>query len=305
MPLPLALRLAPLLLAGAISPLLAAPAPLPPPGSLVVAPSPLVDAPALDDLLTLPGERVNVRYPPGALDRAARVQIHLEAFHKLWQGFLPQPLAWSAVLLTREQWEGAGLGPYGAVVRPGPGEFLLPSEGDAGTVAFVRALTGGTIPDPGVDPMLGTREEAGSLIVSDLLLELEAARDFVAAAPLTGDVPWASGVLLQLVLRYTWDRLEPTQTLLYVALFDAIAAVNGGPRARRLADYQEGLPFEVELWYQAQFVRGADAIWIETSWMGVSRRFDKWRRKAVPVTAAELEKRYPGILAWKRDAFAP
>lgn len=305
MPLPLALRLAPLLVATTLSPLLAAPAPLPPAGSLVVAASPLVDAPALDDLLTLPGERVSVRYPPGALDRAARIQLRLEAFHKLWEGFVPVPLAWSAALLSREQWEGAGLGPYGSVVRPGPGEFLLPSEGDAGTVAFVRALTGGSIPDPGVDPMLGTREESGSLIVSDLLLELEAARDFVAAAPLRGDVPWASGVLLQLVMRYTWDRLEPTQTLLYVALFDAISAVHGGPRARRLDDYGDGLPFEVELWYQAQFVRGADAIWTETSWAGVARRMDKWRRKGVPVAAAELEKKYPGLVAWKRDAFAP
>ncbi len=299
-----ALRLVLLFIAYGAAPLLAAPVPLPPAGSVPIAQAP-PGAPALDDLLTLPGERVTVRYPPETLDRATRVQARLEAIDRLWASFAPQPLGWSATILRRAEWESAGLGGWGAPQRIGPGQFLVPAEGDAGTVAFARSLSGGVLPDPGGDPLTGTREEAGSLIVADLLLEIEAARALAGAAPLSGDAPWVTGVLIQLAVRYAWERAEPEQMLGYVAIVDAISAAQGGPRARRLDDYRGGLPFETELWYQAQFVRGADAIWVEAGWMGTARRLDKWRRKGVPVTAAELEKKYPALALWKRDAFAP
>jgi hypothetical protein len=182
---------------------------------------------------------------------------------------------------------------------------VVPASGDAETVAFVRELLGGAPPDPGGDPLVGTRDEAGSLIVSDLLLGLDAARAFAAAAPFSGEEPWLTGVLVQLALRYAWERAEPGATLGYVAAFDRMAAAHGGPRAARLADYRDGLPFERDLWYQAQFVRGADAIWIHAGARGTKSLLASLAKKGVPAGRAALEAKYPELVDWERSAFAP
>jgi len=305
----IALSLA-LLGCGSVVPALrAAPDPLPPAGSVALTPAaPGNDAAEFDDLIVLPDDHVIVRYPPESLDRAARVQTRLVEIDRLWSMLVPRPLGWSAVILQHDTWQNAGLGGiWGAPLRLAPGLFALPAAGDAGTVKFARALLGGNLPDPGGVPMMGTSDEAASLVVTDLLLQIEAARDFVELAPLSGDAPWVKGVLMQLAVRYAWERIEPGMTLGYVALWDALSAAQGGPRAHRLADYRDGLPYETELWYQAQFVRGADAIWIETSWM-VSHRLYKWAhkgQKGEPVTVAELEKKYPALVDWEKNAFAP
>jgi hypothetical protein len=290
----------------------AEPQPLPPPGSLAL-PAPPADPfaaaappPGFDALVLLPNESVPVFYPPGALDRAARVQQRLVALRRHWQRISTRPLAWKALVLRRDDWERAGLGAaYGAPRRLAPGLFAIPAAGDAGTVALARSLVGGQLPDPGVDPFVGTREETASLVVSDLLLQLEAARELVAAAPLAGEEPWVGAILGQLAVRLGWERIERGMTLPYVALFDAIAGAQGGPRARRLADYRGELSFEAELWYQAQFVRGADAIWVGAGELGAARLLRKAARAAAPIAAAELEENYPALGDWRRAAFAP
>jgi len=112
-------------------------------------------------------------------------------------------------------------------------------------------------------------------------------------------------LVVHLALRYAWESLERSEVLARVALFDRIAAAQGGARARRLADFAPGLPAEIDLWYQAQFVRGADAIWIERGRLGAARLLDRWADKGRPVRRAELEKRFPALVDWQRTAFAP
>lgn len=296
-----------LLLAAAPLFLAAGREPLPAPGAVASAASADVAAPAgLESLLVLPGTWVEVRYPPEALDRAARLQGRLEAVQQLWKPLTRAPLAWKGAAVDRARWRELAAGwPWGLPVRIAGPTFLVPAHGDAESVATANWLLGGGPPDPGGDPLQGSRDEAGSLVVCDTLLQIEAARAFVSASGLAGDEPWVTGVLVHLAARYAWESAEPGRMLEVVALFDRMAAAHGGAAARRLADFRGGLPFDIDLWYQAQFVRGADAIWVEEGRRGTARRLDHWIGAGRPVRRAELEKKYPALLAWQRAAFAP
>jgi hypothetical protein len=283
--------------------------PLPPVGAVEPA-TPTAELAAVEGdasaFLLLPGRRVDTRYVPEALDRAARVQARLEALHDLWQPFARGPLLWRALVLDRPAWER--LLPeraWGGPARLPGGLFVLPARGDLGTIAWASALLGGPPPDPGGEPLVGTRAEAGSLLVCDVLLQLEAARVFAESARLAADEPWVSGVLVQLAARYAWEAAEPGRMLGIAALFDRITATQGGLRAERLEDYRDGLEFERDLWFQAQFLRGADAIWVAEGPRGTARRLDRWLGRGRPPRAAELERLYPALADWRRIAFAP
>ena len=292
------------------APLLAAAGrqPLPPPGIAATAPEAASgQVPGgLDDLLVLPGTWVEVRYAPETLDRAARLQERLEALVQLWKPLTRAPLAWKGAAVDRARWGRLAPGwPWGLPVRIAGPTFVVPAQGDAETVATAAWLLGGAPPDPGGDPVLGSRGEAGSLVVCDLLLQVEAARAFVGANHLAGDEPWVTGVLVQLAARYAWESAEPGRMLEVVGLFDRMAAAHGGAAAGRLADYRGGLPFDTDLWYQAQFVRGADAIWVAEGRRGTGRRLSRWIDAGKPLRRADLEKKYPALLDWQRAAFAP
>ena len=282
--------------------------PLPSPGAAAPAAATAGDAAiaGLDGLLVLPGTWVEVRYPPESLDRAARLQGRLEALQQLWKKLTPAPLAWRGAAVDRARWTQLAPGwPWGLPVRIAGPIFLVPAHGDAETVATASWLLGGALPNPGGDPAQGSRDEAGSLLVCDALLQIEAARAFVATSGLAGDEPWVTGVLVQLAARYAWEAAEPGRMLEIVGLFDRMAAAHGGPAAGRLGDYRGGLPFDTDLWYQAQFVRGADAIWVAEGRRGTARRLDRWIRAGKPVHRGDLEKKYPALRAWERAAFAP
>jgi len=282
--------------------------PLPPPAAPAAAPESTADAgsPDLSNLLVLPGTEVEVRYAPDALDRAARLQMRLDALHKGYARLLRTPLRWKGMVLDAERWRRAGLGvPWGLPGRLGSDTFVAPARGDAESVARMRRLLGGALPTAAETPLFGTDEEAASLEVSDVLLQLDLARSFVATGRIWGDAPWVTGVLVHLAARYGWEGTEPQRVLAIVSLFDRMAAVRGGAGAHRLDDYRDGLPFEVDLWYEAQFVRGADAIWVAEGSRGTARLLKKLARSGEPARRSELEGSYPALLAWERSAFAP
>jgi len=304
-----------LALALAAAPLAAeSPRPLPRPGSVAVAGPEGATADPLAGLLTLPGRSVDVRYSSDSLDRAARLQSRLEALHGLWQPLTRRPLIFEGVAVTRDDWQRLELAKrlapgrasdWGLPVELGAGRFVVPARGDAESVAALVARFGRPLPDPGGDPLVGTREEAGSLIAGEVLLQLGAARRFVAVAGLDGEEPWIAGVLAHLAARYAWESVEPDRVLEVVALLDRLILLHGGPRAHRLAAYRTGLPESQELWYEAQFVRGADALWIVEGRRGAARKLERWARRGKPIARADLERDYPALVAWQDASFAP
>lgn len=282
--------------------------PLPPPGAIAPPAAEAESGPdeAFDRLLTLPGRLVDVLYSGDALDRAARLQSRLEALHGLWQPLTRELLLWQGLAVQRETWERiAGGAPWGVPKEIETNRFAVAAQGDPATVEAMVALFGRPLPDPGGDPLIGTREEAGSLVAGDVLLQLRVARRFAATARLRGEAPWIEGVAAHLAARYAWESVEPDRVLEVVALLDRASLALGGPRRHRLEAYRDGLPLELDLWYQAQFVRGADAIWVEEGRRGVARLLTKWSRRGRVPAHTELEKKYPELAAWATAAFAP
>ena len=90
-----------------------------------------------------------------------------------------------------------------------------------------------------------------------------------------------------------------------VSTFDRFTARFGGQASRRADDYQEGLPLESDLWYQAQFLRGADVLWVKEGENGSVRYLYKVIQRGTPLPAAELERAYPALTQWRATSFAP
>jgi len=282
--------------------------PLPPPGATTGSETtmPANYRSELEGLLVIPGAWIEVYYPADHLDRGARLQLRGDLLHESWQALTRNPIVWTVAAVGRTRFQSLAPDvPWGYPARLGRTLFVVPAAGDDAIVAAMSALLGGPPPDPGGVPLSGTRAEAGALLVVDVLQQLEAARDFADVARFGGDEPWIRELIVHLALRYAWEKLEPSRVLEQVAIFDRIAAAQGGPRARRLADFAPGLPREADLWYQAQFVRGADAIWVDKGRYGVARLLDRWARSGKPVRRAELEKKFPALVDWQRTAFAP
>jgi len=261
---------------------------------------------ALTHLLVLPGRATTVRYTPGALDRAARVQERAEQLAEVFYKIDQRPGPFDIWVLEREDWRAAGLArAYGIPEGVGEGRFALPAQGDPEQVAAMTRLLGGPPPSSSWVPLRGTPEEAGALAVADEIFQVQAAQDFARRVGLAGDRPWVDGVLAQLVARIAFERFEPGRMIEIAATFDRFTARFGGQASRRADDYQEGLPLESELWYQAQFLRGADVIWVKEGEGGSIRYLYKLIQRGTPLPAAELERAYPGLVAWRATSFAP
>jgi len=240
----------------------------------------------LAHLLVLPGRYVDVTYPPGALDRAAHVQQRADAIVETLREIARRPLELRLWVLDREEWERVGFSrPYGLPERVEPGGFVLPASGDPGLLATLSGLAGGALRPTETLPLRGTPEEAAALAAADLLFQIDAARAHVAA-------------------RVVFERHEAGRMPEIAALYDALAESLGGLASRRLEDYREGLPYEVDLWYQAQLLRGADVVWVEEGARGSSRFLYRRIEKGAPLGAGELDRRYPGLAAWRAESFA-
>jgi hypothetical protein len=192
-------------------------------------PQPPVD---LRHLLLLPGEAAWVFYTPGSLDRAAHVQEWLRTLateHAKWSG---STVPLSALVLNREEWEGAGLArPYGLPLGLGRGTVALPAEGDSGTVAGWKALLGGHLPPLAGSPLRGSSEEASSLLAADLLGRLEAARELQAVGPIQAQEPWVRELVGAMVARWAL-RGEPLTVSYMQRLCEELAATAAGAAGR-------------------------------------------------------------------------
>lgn len=282
----------------------ALPAPgTPPPAPVELEADPMRRNP---DLLLLPGRLCEVRYVPGSLDRAAHLQQRLDRIAEALRPLADAEQTPRLRVLDAEHWQAAGYErQWGLPAPAGDLEFAVASEGDPATVARMRDLTGGYLPRMSGDPFRGTADEAASLLVADAVLQAELATAWLRRIGARGGEPWVEGVLGQLVARLTWEATDAGQMPAIADLFDRIALTHGGLRSRRLEDYRAGLPLEEELWYQAQFLRGADLLWVEKGSAGVRRWLRDVARRGRAATAAELMDRAPGLAGWRAESFAP
>ena len=269
------------------------------------------DPAALAQLLLLPGDRAAVRYTPGSLDRAAHVQARLAALADDFAAWGGGPSTLRALVLSPEDWQAAGLRrPYGLAERTPNGDVAAPAWGSEETVALWRALTGAPLAWEGGLPVRGTPEEAASLALADLVLQVECGRLYVegggAGGPggLGGETPWVTGLAAHVVALAAMLRHEPARLPRSAEFWGQLA---GDPGARphgalaAAAAAADDLPVREWLAHQAQLHAGARVI-VERDGAKSVKRLLALKRSQGRLTAAALLGRYPELGPWLRAA---
>jgi len=250
----------------------------------------------LPSLLNLHGDLAPVRYTPGALDRAAHVQARLEALAMDFSRWGSQPYVLQGYVLAPEDWAVAGLDrPYGLPERAGARGVAVPAWGDDRSVALWRGLLHGQMPWGTDMPVRGTPEEAASLSLADLVLQVESARIFVEGERLGGDAPWIGELVAHAVAHQAFASHEAGR-------LDEIAEVwtrlGGGNPDLATCAASVGDP-ATTLACDARFAAGASILFAEDR-MKTVRRLQKLAKKR-GLSEATLVKEYPRLADWLAD----
>jgi hypothetical protein len=284
---------------------------LPPPGTPLPAPveleaDPLERAP---ELLLLQGRFCEVRYAPGTLDRAAALQQRLDLLVEALMGVVPKragTLIPRLRVLDSEHWRAAGLErPWGLPESIGELELAVPATGDPATVELARRLTGGYLPPLAGDPLIGTADEAASLVVADAVLQVELAAAWARASGIRGDRPWIDGLVAHALARLAWERTDPGQMPAIADLFDRIAGARSGAAEPTLESYRHDLTIEERLAFDSLLLRGADQLWVEKGNVGLRRWLAERARSGLRLTEADLRDLGREISRWIDESSAP
>ncbi len=257
---------------------------------------------AFVELLELPSDRVPVRYFAGTLDRATRVQWRLDPSLLRFERLTRRPQAVRITVLDRERWEQLALSePYGLPVRLEPGHFLVAGPSDTELVQRIEELLGGSVPLLEGEPLVGTREGAGALAISDLLLLFDVCQDFVLRAGLTSGDPVGSALLGHWLARLALEEEAPLRAVEVAKWLDRLALVSLNGELTPLEAYRPNLRWRERLRFEARFFRGADLLWVEEGNRGTERRFYRWFERGQRVQLKDLQKRYPRLREWARS----
>ncbi len=268
-----------------------------------VAPTRIYPEPAVYLLLRLPGDFATMRYTPGSLDRAANLQFRLEAAARAFKRWGGTRLEIEVYVLSREGWEQARYDvPYGVPVRVGRRGLAVPAEGDEGTVELWAELLQGMLPAVAGTPIRGTPQQTATMILADLITQLQISEILVDEIGIAGDEQWVRGLMthlgsVDLVRRYEGARLKDLDTMYQ------LLTQNPGPRAYSARDYGPDLGLSDWLWFQAQFHLGAQAI-INKTGKGAVKKMKQLKKKSGGVlTGDKLLRLFEGLNEWFHAGF--
>jgi hypothetical protein len=260
---------------------------------------------------TLAGELAAVRYTAGALDRATHLLRRLEVlvYHfSSWSG-APVPIA--VYVLGRPEWEAAEVRvPYGLPLAPGSTAVLAPALGDDATVAFWRERLG-SLPAVAGTPLVGTAEHVSTLVIADVLLQVEACRVFVRRSRLVGTEPWIGEVMAHVAAATVFMEHERNRMAEIDELFDRLGIRQAAVGALPMSGYSPLLPTAGEegldrwFWYQSRFHRGAQIIVERDGKQAMGRILKMSQKNRGGLRAEELLARYPGLGGWRDEFSSP
>ncbi len=255
-------------------------------------------------LLDLSGREATVRYSPGSLERAARVQESYALLAAKVAPWMKRKEALLVYLLSRDDWQAAGLAlPYGFFARMPVDALALPAWGDPGTVELWRGLLGSALPEAEGEPVRGSPEEAASVRMADLLADVEAARLLLERAGIRADRVWAGELMAHAVAySFLWKH-RPARLSAAEGLYATILARDRALPAPALSDYRTGLSIEAWLRFQARFSRGSRRL-AEAEGMGAGKAIVKLARRNGQLTEAALLKRWPALSGWLAESFS-
>jgi hypothetical protein len=228
------------------------------------------------------GPPVTVRYSPGSLDRASRVQRRMtrlvaESGHrKLLQQLL------EIDLLRPEEWRSYGLAePYGMPAITGSGSLALPAWGGAETVALWQRLLGGWLPSTPGSPMRGSPDETASLEGADLMGEVEASRIVLSRLGIVGNEPWMNDLMACVLAVSAVQRSEPGRWAEVRQFHSRLAVRPEAAGDQRLA--------------RLRFIAAAERIGSESGSLPSKPLFKMARKAKGPLPPEHLLERYPWL----------
>jgi hypothetical protein len=267
----------------------------------IVAPPAAPPHPA-EPLLAYRGEQVAVRYSPGTLDRAVHVVRRLD----LVVGELSKPLGrkfpLTVVVLSREEWEARDLSrTYGLPQPLSVASVAVPASGDPGTVRKWKSWLGSELPDLGGVPMAGTAEDAASLMLSDVVLQVEICEILLERTAVGQAEPWIRGLLSHLAAISLWSAFEPSRSAEIALIWSRIRG-QIPPLLALEKELQRGSesPLAMERWLLAESYLFEGAAMAHAA--GGQKTFTKLlktlRHDREPPTRAEMLALYPSLAGW-------
>ena len=255
-------------------------------------------------LLPLPGDRVDVRYTPGSLDRAANIQSRLELELRAFHRWIGAELGINVYVLSREEWEQTGYHiEYGMPVRVGRASLAAPAAGDDATVALWSEILDGILPRVVGVPIRGKPQEAASMVLADFLIQLQAAEILVDELGLAGDQHWVRGLVTHVVVVDFVRRYEPSRMADLDGMYKLLAR-DRGPLSMSVRDYGPEMTLHDWTWFQAQFHQGAKIL-LDKTGKGALKKIRKLDKKDDGVLRGHrLLKEFKQLDAWFRQTFS-
>lgn len=253
-------------------------------------------------LLALRGNVVTINYTPGALDRAVHVQRRLELLAYDFSRWTGVEVKLRVFVLSRDEWTKFGfMLPYGLPGRIGESTLAVPSYGDATTVELWNRIRGvPLVPLPGI-PLKGTAEEAASLALSDLMMEVEAARVLLSIGGVRGETPWLHQILAHLLARAAFERYEAPRMSEIDALFASLGQQVPAPLP--IERYAPGLDLDSFLWFESRFNDGARTV-MESGKKNETKALIKQAMKSSrALTQQAFFDLHPEMRHWLADTF--
>lgn len=265
-----------------------------------------VDYGELPLLLDLRDDFVTIRYTPGSLDRAARLQVAFRDLVKNLSLWTKQPRASIVYLLSREEWLRLGVAsPYGFPGIMAGNRVVLPAWGDAETAKSWGGYLGGVLPSVNKrNSLRGTPDADASLVASQLISEVAVARVHLSQSGIVGTEPWVDPFVAHLAVVSSWSKNKDPRKTAVAKIYSRISQSAGGAGAYSFYDYAPGLPPEAWLWYQAQFFEGAVRLERRRGWPVIKSVIKRGSKRGGTLRAEELLARFPELVIWQQEVFS-
>ncbi|MCB1053918.1 MAG: hypothetical protein KDD11_00210 [Acidobacteria bacterium] len=265
-----------------------------------------VERSSADFLLTLPDEAVPVRYTPGSLDRAARLQYRLKALYDQLGKWTPVESRLTVFVLSPEEWQAQGIKrPYGLPARIAVFGGAAPAWGTEETVSLWRGLAGMSLDSGGEFTVRGSAEELATVLLADALLELEVCRMMAVnrgIAPSQGET-WVGDLVGQILCTSARHLDKEPVAVDLTAVLRRFRERSGSEPSPSLASFSSDLEPAAWLAYQARFAEGAERVWLGEGKQAPKRLIKRWRRKGAPLSFEDLTALFPNLVEWRGREF--
>jgi hypothetical protein len=255
-----------------------------------------------EPLLAYRGEEVAVRYVPGALDRAVHVARRLDLVVAELRQPLEVVLPLTAIVLGRDEWERKELArSYGLPQPLSVGSIAVPAAGDAGTVRKWKTWLGTGLPSIGGVPLAGTADDASSMMLSDLVLQVEVCELVFDRTPVGAADPWIRGLFSHLAAIFLWSTFEPSRMPMIESIFASMREQLPPLLALEERRVQKGgPPLAMERWLLAEshLFDGAAQAYVAGGPKTFKKLLKTITKDAKPPTREQLLAAYPTLAGW-------